>query len=738
VPDAPQQLEHLARHNPQAVFALAYAWQAQGGEFPEHILKTAVETALQEPVSWEQAEAAIRFFDLYKDRPWAKEVCAPFTTAYASQIIVNAEWFSRLHHAWTKDAIENIATLLPAFVLGELQRLAGIDAGWAKRLAESITSTTPTLAFSHTAVLLAVDRAWAQGVLQSAVKSYPHEAIAAVQALLAAPEGQRLFDEAALTDPRWAVGMASARFEESSAVMDALQRSADPYVQALAQMARSHYSEEIKGRMALLVQDITDKRLSLAEALRLSASDREYFRTLVTMKLGERHPRPSALEYTLKEEVALLIERINGLHDLSDAVRFRAIEPFSARELYVLITYGEAELFTSSYRGLFARLLVKMRLEGLTGDKLLAQVNNLHFRVFVKAAAAFHRLAAFLATIPSPVARWSLLVRCLENIDQATDVTLEVVTAAELLATPLDMSSLRLIRATLKHEYHRAEWEQRQNALVIYGLLAARFVDRGEPKLDDPDFAAIANRYRPYLPTLKGVSASKFFDGDWSIQRHFFYDDEDGKRSFDSFLALYQHARGWKIEDKGAFVRVITASPHRSIEIYANKPARSEEGAREIEDVMRQRGVEPRVIVHRGHSSYADLTIAQMPATTVLVFLGSCGGYRQLEAILSKAPEAQVIATKGIGSSAVNDPLLKALNDYLLSGKDVIWADFWRYAASVLAGNPRFADYIPPDKNASVILLKAYRALTEDGRKPASPPMERRMSSRATRLQCSL
>ena len=109
-------------------------------------------------------------------------------------------------------------------------------------------------------------------------------------------------------------------------------------------------------------------------------------------------------------------------------------------------------------------------------------------------------------------------------------------------------------------------------------------------------------------------------------------------------------------------------------------------GEREIDQVLRQHKITPQVIVHRGHSSYADLTIAQIPGTAGVP--GQLRGYSQLEAILRQAPEAHVIATKGIGGITVNDPLLKALNDYLLSGKDVIWTDFWRHAETVLAGNP--------------------------------------------------
>ncbi|HEY7490129.1 MAG TPA: hypothetical protein VIH59_03350, partial [Candidatus Tectomicrobia bacterium] len=698
-------------------------------------LKTAVETALQPQASWEQAEAAIRFFDLYKDRPWTKAVFAPFIATYATPIILNAERFSRLHPAWATSTIAQLALRLPALVLGELPRLVRLDAAWAKRLAETITAATPTAAFSQAAVLLAVDRPWAWQVLQNAVQRQPHAASTAVQGLLAAPEGQRLFEEAALTDPRWVVGVASARLAESPAVLEALQRSADPYVQALAQVAQSQYPDERKARLALLVQDLTDHRLSLTDALRLSASEREYFRLLVAMKLAARHPRPRALEYTLKEEVMLLVERINGLQAQPEAVRFHAVESFAARELYILMTYGEADLFTSSYRGVFDRLLAQMRTAGLTGDQLLTQVNDLHFRVFVKTAATFQRLEAFLATIPSPVARWSLLVRCLQDIDATPDVTLAAVTAAELVEAPLDIHSRRLIRDTLTREYHRAEWEQRRNALAMYGLLAARFAERADATLLEADVVAIAQRYHSSLPSLNELSAAKLFDGERSIHRYFFYDNEDGILSFQSFLAQYQHAKLWKIEDNGAFVQVLSTLPQKNIEIYANKPLQSEAGAQEIAAVLRQRGLAPRVIVHRGHSTDADRTIEQIPVTAVLVFLGSCGGYRQLEAVLSQAPEAQVITTKGVGTHTVNDPLLKALNDSLLSGTDVVWADFWRHAGSLLASNPRFADYVPPDKNASVIFLKAYRTLTGE-HQPAPPPPEQRVSWRATQPPC--
>jgi hypothetical protein len=53
-------------------------------------------------------------------------------------------------------------------------------------------------------------------------------------------------------------------------------------------------------------------------------------------------------------------------------------------------------MFTSTYRGVFARLLTRMRQEGLTGAQLLAAVHHFRFRVFIASAAVLNRLTMFL------------------------------------------------------------------------------------------------------------------------------------------------------------------------------------------------------------------------------------------------------------------------------------------------------------------------------------------------------
>jgi hypothetical protein len=55
---------------------------------------------------------------------------------------------------------------------------------------------------------------------------------------------------------------------------------------------------------------------------------------------------------------------------------------------------------------------------------------------------------------------------------------------------------------------------------------------------------------------------------------------------------------------------------------------------------------------------------------------------------------------------------LQALNTTLLRSEEVIWADFWTQMASTLASNPRFEDYVLPDRIVGVMFLRAYRNVT--------------------------
>ena len=696
--------------DPRAILAQAQRWRERGEPFPDALLRQAVEAALQPEASWEDITAAITTFDVYQDRPWLTQVMQPFVVYHAAHILLNADMFARMHRLWTQRAVEMAAPQAPGFVLGALQTLVALDPVWAKQLATTVATTTPAVVWTHVDVLLAVDTSWAEGLLRQAVSVSPYDPIRAVSAYKTAPWGPQLFADVVLREPSLVVRLMTFDPAPNQEVGRALDEATHPALHVLAQLIHSSYPYDLKERMAVFAEAIAEQTLSLETAALLSSDERIYFQTLVAMSLRDPQVKHHAIKTALSEGATAFAEEMNNLLEQPAAVRFHALATLTAREIYLLIAYGEAEMFTSSYHGVFDRLIARMHQEALTGDELLRQVHDTQFRVFIKSAALLNRLAMFLATMPSPVARWSLIARCMSDLERAQDVTVQAITAAEILGAPLDLASLRLIRDTLRSEYARAELEHNRHARVIYGLLIAALIQKHASEFPDPALRMIAETYLPALPDLTKIPLAQLFQQETNIQKYFFYNDDDGKLSFQSFIAQYHRDKSWQIEDHGSYVHIRSTTSARKIEIYANKSSEDEQGSNDIDDVLRQRRVTPSVIVHRGHSTYVAQTLEKVPATAALVYLGNCGGYTLLETLLRKVPKAHILTTKGIGTLTINDPLLKALNDYLLSGKTMTWASFWRQAEAALGRNPRFVDYVPPDKNAGMVFLIAYRS----------------------------
>jgi hypothetical protein len=701
-------VEQLVTEDPGAALALAQTWHQQGRAFPETLLRQAVTAVFQENAPWTTTEAAIRAFDLYKNQPWADEVMAPFLARQAANVVLNPEQFAALNREWTTEVIAHTASKNPALLLSALPRLAAVDVSWAKALAETAALSAPDLAFAHTKEFTAVDRAWAQNVLQETAQAFPHAAVRGAQHYLAEPWGPPLFAEAALRRPQWTMNMALFTSPEGQAVQGALRQATDPSLRALSRIASSPYEREIKVRMAVFMHDIATGQRTLEEVARLCGDGRTYFRTLIAMKL--RQPDSAIVEVALTEQALSVLDPINAQHEGPEATRFRSVASMTAQELYVLLTYTETQIFTSSYRGLFTRLLAQMKQERLTGDQLLAQVNSLRLLGFMQSAAAFNRLDQFLATIPSSATRQEVLTRLIPGMEQPTPTAMtQAMTVAEVLVTPLDADSLRALRDAIMSEYQKAASTRNRHTMAVYGLLATQLEQRLGPDLRTPLVVTTAAQYRTYLPDFKRLPAVQLFREGHHVQRHFFYNDDDGKQSFTSFLAFYRRDPTWQVANRSSYVQLTARSNNNLLDLYANTP--TDEGAlvdATLQSIFQQDS--PRMVVHRGHSTYVEETIKVIPSSARIVFLGSCGGYQQLGAVLQRAPQAHLITTKGIGTAPINDPLLKTLNTTILQGKDVVWAELWAQVAPTLGRNPRFEDYVPPDKNIGMYFLQAYRS----------------------------
>ena len=114
------------------------------------------------------------------------------------------------------------------------------------------------------------------------------------------------------------------------------------------------------------------------------------------------------------------IRWINELHEKPEPVRMRSVDPLTSIDLYYMIVMGENDIYTSSYKHSFTRLIQRLGKKART-DSLLMNVNFDYFKKFTKMAANFNRLDTFLALMPSERAE-ALMKAFVGNLDKTNNL----------------------------------------------------------------------------------------------------------------------------------------------------------------------------------------------------------------------------------------------------------------------------------------------------------------------------
>jgi len=375
---------------------------------------------------------------------------------------------------------------------------------------------------------------------------------------------------------------------------------------------------------------------------------------------------------------------------------------------------GRAEANPRVFRAVFDRLLLpKWKSEKPQGNSLtglLDRMKNWELRDFAAGALAAGRFDSLLS-----VAGFEVVSRLARDVDQSSDPLKETMRLAEIVdatASPVLRDEMAVI---VSGEFVRCRDAGDLRGTILYGLLAAKLSTNG--------LAALAAPYVPFLQSSETLDTALLFGArNDCIERYFFYDDDDGVESFESFRKSYEHDAAWEMEDRGDYVHLTGRGPEgRRIEIFANVPidvhlaknraleGEAERRQRAITAALDARGLAPTVMVHRGHSFWVERTLSYLAKATRLVILGSCGGATEVHEVIEASHDAQVIATRGIGETEINDAILKAVNDRILQGERIVrWDSFWRELASHWGKSSLFREYVPPNLDSATVLLRAY------------------------------
>jgi len=458
----------------------------------------------------------------------------------------------------------------------------------------------------------------------------------------------------------------------------------------------------------VLMDPIVKGEMTLASADFTTQKPVDFLKKMIQIRMQKDPIGEFSLEKELEIQSLKFVRNLNELHNEPDSKRFASIDNFTPEQLYTLIVYSEEEVFTSSFNGLLKRFLTKM---GKTnGFTFLKSVGMNRYRTFIKQCASFGKLNDFMATmtVDEQKALLKMFVCGLDDANTSIDQAVEV---ADTYTGISDETLLTFIRKNIREEYKRSQQTKSREGMAIYGLLTSLFNSGRE--FNEDWYENISEKYGiPDITMLK--NATLFQQNKESVWHMYFYDDEDGGASFKSFMNTFAD-KNWVVKEEDSLHVVIRSVNGQPVVIYANKPKAEYEGQAYLERILDSAGIQPDVLIHRGHSYYASKTIEKIKPSAKLFVLGSCGGYHNLSGVIQRAPEAHIVSSKQIGVQGVNNPMLKLIADAAREGRDVEWAQIWTDLDKQLKGTEsyiRFVDYIPPHKNVGAVFIRSYMKLT--------------------------
>lgn len=502
-----------------------------------------------------------------------------------------------------------------------------------------------------------------------------------------------------------------------------LRKNSDGPVAELVAKHRSKYAREITALSGNLnatevvpfTDMIVENEISVDSILDKRKKVTEYFQLLVNTAIknkqtGNQSTFQKALQSALYDKsMDFYAREINELHSSPDAVRFASIKNLRPQDIYYIIVSSDNELYTSSYLGLYKRLMKFF--EKQPSDSLFRLVHYDQFRKFLRIASGYNTLSDFLSKM-SPSAKKQVVHEFIsglaDNKDPESIVKEAVDVADAMMSFAQDSAVGAVIGQELLDNFEACKKTNSWQCVRLYSILYQLY--KGMNKEEQSSIAQAMRKYER-LP----VNELKNGNGE-IVQLVVFFGDEDGKASFRNFMNLFKKSDEWEVEQTEKWVR-ITSKKETQLSIYANLPLDIEtekdiEAQQALSAHLAAEGKQPSIVIHRGHSYHLKHTLKYLNPSVKLAILGSCGGYNNAVKIVTANPDLQLIASKQVGSMYVNDPMLQKINDRIVDDKDLDWPQIWAELEMGLKSNKEASkmlkEYVPPYKNVSLFVIKLY------------------------------
>lgn len=497
----------------------------------------------------------------------------------------------------------------------------------------------------------------------------------------------------------------------SNSFGNTIQANPDKLVKIIAKIARMNTGRQFfpfldelyDGKMTFdqidaAVQDNGPKYYSLLVKTEIDYADK-------TMR-GENVLTKGQMDGKISDKAReLYINTINALHERPDAERFRAIEGLTPQELYYLAVSSEEEIYTSSYvRGVYPKVF---RNKSTRGDSLLMSVRFDHFKKWIKMAANYNVLDDFLKRMDKESSQ-VLMKAFVKGLDK-TKTLEDAVDVANSYSSITDKEVQKLVLNEVQYSLQKAKQAGNTRGTNIYSILNILFLSMDSTNhIDVTKLLGIPPVF--YMPN-KALqdTAGKI------IVQQFFYGDDDGRAGYEQFTSLFSN---WSVKSNDKWVVHTSTGKGTKVVIYSNKPLDEKQGLddkaqEELTNYLNEHGIDPTIVIHRGHSYYLNSTLQRLANTAKIVVLGSCGAYQSLNKVLTTCPTAHIVSSKQTGSQSINGPLIKGMMETLRQGKTLNWPALWANLRSQGLDKELFNDYVPPYKNLGALFIMAYNRMAK-------------------------
>jgi hypothetical protein len=481
----------------------------------------------------------------------------------------------------------------------------------------------------------------------------------------------------------------------------------------LRQIVLLSYDKSASELMPFVIQ-LAEGKMAAEEVTETRKDVVKYFQLLVnTLKESRTSADSSSVFLKLlrngvrQKALAFYVNQVNELHNAKDPVRFASVKNLRPEDLYYIITSCGEELYTSSYLGLYKRLMEQFKDQ--SADALFDLVQYDNFHTFLRLAANYNVADHFLRNM-SPDRMGQVLHRFIGGIENDPNSGLDRAMDIADFFAGIDSTEINgLVERELQSNLSSSISGHRYLGVKLYSTLLEVFEAAKENGEINKLWATLGN----YEVLKRNALENKAGE---IVQLVLFYGDDDGKSSFGNFLKLYGDKKKWELSknENWVSIRSLAGEP---IVIYANLPLDSEEeldlrAQDSLLEHLQAQSIQPSVLIHRGHSYHLDKTLKRLNPSVRLAILGSCGSYNKSISLASVNPDIQVIGSKKTGSKSINDPIIDVINETLLEQRDLSWPEIWSKLSTRFSKDEGtlslFNEYFSPDSNLSLFVLKLY------------------------------